>query len=65
MLDGTAAPLPLVASAAAARAAGHATAARRLLNQATTVQHAHPTYYGGAWLALGQIILQSGALGTC
>ena len=65
MLDGTAAPLPLAASAAAAKAAGKAAAARHLLDRAATQQRSHPTYYGGAWLALGRALLLSGALGTC
>ena len=65
VLDGTAAPLPLAASAAAAKAAGKAAAARHLLDRAATQQRSHPTYYGGAWLALGRALLLSGALGTC
>jgi endo-1,4-beta-D-glucanase Y len=56
------APLPLVAAAAAAQAVGQS-ADRRLLQRANTQQHSHPTYYGGAWAALGPALL-SGALGS-
>jgi endoglucanase len=65
ILDPAGAPLPLVAAAAAARAAGHVHASRRLMRRAAAEQHRFPTYYGGAWVALGQALL-SGALGnTC
>lgn len=55
------APLPFVASASAAQAAGQQTASRRLLRRAVAQQHRRPTYYGGAWAALG-LALFSGAL---
>ncbi len=45
--------------------AGKAAAAGHLLDRAATQQRSHPTYYGGAWLALGRALLLSGALGTC
>src|SRR6266568_3988667 len=64
VLNGTPAPLALVASAAAARAAGDGRAARQLLRGAAAVQHAHPTYYGGAWVALGAILLSTHRLGS-
>jgi endoglucanase len=57
------APLPLVAAASAAEAAGLQTASRRLLHRAAAQQHRHPTYYGGAWTALG-LALFSGALAS-
>jgi endoglucanase len=57
------APLPLVAAAAGAGAAGKSAAARRLLRQADAQQRQGPTYYGGAWVALGYA-LQSGALAS-
>ena len=65
VLNGTPAPLALVASAAAARAAGDGRAARQLLRGAAAAQHAHPTYYGGAWVALGAILLSTHRLGSC
>jgi endoglucanase len=58
-----AAPLPLVAAAAAAQAAGHQGASGRLLQRARAQQRRYPTYYGGAWAALGPALL-SGSLGT-
>ena len=63
VLDPAPAPLPLVAAAAAAQAAGHQAAARRLLRQADAQQRKGPTYYGGAWVALGNALL-SGALAS-
>jgi hypothetical protein len=56
-------PLPYVAAASAAQAAGLATVSRRLLRRATAQQHRRPTYYGGAWTALG-LALFSGALAS-
>jgi endoglucanase len=65
MLNGTPAMLPLVASAAAAKVAGHRAAAGRLLRQGPARQRSHPAYYGGAWQALGSALLTSRALGSC
>jgi endoglucanase len=65
VLDGTASVLPLVATAAAAKAAGQPAAERHLLGQAAALQRSHPTYYGGAWQALGTILLTSGVLSGC
>lgn len=62
IINPAAASLPLVAAAAAAQAAGQQSAGRTLLQHATMQQHSHPTYYGGAWAALGPALL-SGALG--
>jgi endo-1,4-beta-D-glucanase Y len=58
------APLALVASASAARAAGDQAAGHALLRRASHQQHATPTYYGGAWTALGAA-LQAGTLSGC
>lgn len=57
--------LPLVASAAAAKAANDGRAAQRLLLRAAGQQRSSPTYYGGAWAALGPVLLTGSALGTC
>ena len=65
VLTATHAPLPLVAAAAAAHAAGHSTEAQQLLDDAAAQQRHFPTYYGGAWSALGQALLTSDALGPC
>ncbi len=62
IINPAAAPLPLVAAAAAAQAAGQQSAGRALLQRTTVQQHSYPTYYGGAWAALGPALL-SGALG--
>jgi len=59
-------PLSLVASAAAAKSAGHGMAAARRLRKALAEQRAYPTYYGGAWTALGVALLtRGGTLGRC
>jgi endoglucanase len=50
-------PLPLLAGAAAARAAGDTTAARTLGARAAQQSRETPTYYGDAWLALGGALL--------
>ena len=65
VLNGTSSVLPLVAAAAAAKAAGDSGASQRLLRQATAAQRSHPTYYGGAWQALGSALLSGGSLGAC
>jgi endoglucanase len=59
------APVGLVAAAAAGWAAGHREDARALLNRAETANHAHPTYYSSAWVALGRMFLQTRRLGSC
>jgi endo-1,4-beta-D-glucanase Y len=61
----THAPLPLVAAAAAATAAGQSVAAQQLLSDAAAQQLHYPTYYGGAWSALGHALLLSDALNPC
>jgi len=65
MVNPSYAALPLVASAAAAQAAGHGAAVRRLLWRAERQQRSDPTYYGGAWAALGPALLTRGTLGSC
>jgi endoglucanase len=65
VLNGTPAPLAMVASAAAAKAAGDGPQARRLLQRATAEQRAHPTYYGAAWNALGAVLLGTSTLSAC
>lgn len=57
--------LPSIAAAAAATAAGDTGAADRLLAQARRAQRSYPTYYGGAWLALGELMLSTDRLGGC
>jgi endoglucanase len=58
-------PLPLVASASAAKVAGDDTAAQHLLQLAAAQQRKYPTYYGGAWAALGYTLLDTRSLGAC
>jgi endoglucanase len=65
ILTPTHAPLPLVAAAAAATAAGQNADAQHLLSDAAAQQRHYPTYYGGAWSALGQALLLSDALDPC
>lgn len=56
--------LPYVAASASASAAGDQSASTQLLAQAATQQHASPTYYGGAWSALGPMLLGGGTLSS-
>jgi endo-1,4-beta-D-glucanase Y len=65
VLTPTPAPLPLVAAAAAASAAGQSADAQRLLSNAAAQQRHYPTYYCGAWSALGHALLTSDALDPC
>jgi endoglucanase len=65
VLDGAPAPLPLVAAAAAAKAAGDGSAVSGLLQRAGQQQHSVPTYYGGAWDALGTALLTGSSLTSC
>lgn len=55
-------PLPLVASAAAAAAAGDTAARDRLLARAGMLDTTRPSYYGSAWVALGQALLTTDML---
>lgn len=63
LLSADPASMSFVAAASAAQAAGQETASRRLLDRAAAQQHRRPTYYGGAWTALG-LALFSGALAS-
>jgi endo-1,4-beta-D-glucanase Y len=65
VLNGSASVLPLVAAASAAHAAGDQAASASLLHRAGQQQKADPTYYGGAWAALGPALLSGGALRSC
>lgn len=51
-VDGSDHPAALVGTAAAARAAGDHEASDSLIERAAELHGRHPTYYGGAWLAL-------------
>ena len=57
-------PLPLVAAAASAHAAGDTTGAAGLLESAQGQAVQDSTYYGDAWATLGPALL-AGALTTC
>ncbi|MGH2734183.1 MAG: glycosyl hydrolase family 8 [Actinomycetota bacterium] len=58
-------PGAVVAAAASAHAAAEEEAAADLLDRAESLQEEHPTYYGGALLALGRMALQTSRLGSC
>jgi endoglucanase len=58
-------PLMLVAQAAAARASGDTTQASRLLDAAARLDAAEPSYYGGAWVALGRMLVLGHHLVPC
>jgi endoglucanase len=55
----------LVSVAGAARAAGDAGAVPGLLSVAQQLGHQHSTYYGGAWVALGRLLLTTNRLRPC
>jgi endoglucanase len=55
----------LVSAAATAQSAGQIAARDRLLAQADAVNARFPTYFGGAWVALGRLELQTRLLGSC
>lgn len=65
VLDAAPSPVPIVASAAAATAAGDPQARTQLLAWADDQQRREPTYYGGAWTALAQALLSRNALSAC
>jgi len=56
--------LSAVAAAAAARAAGDQARSDALLERAKRLDHSYPTYYGAAWVALGEVLLTTDRLGT-
>jgi endoglucanase len=53
----------LVASAAAAHAAGKASATQ-FVNEAERLERRHPSYYGAAWVALGRLWFET-PIGDC
>lgn len=57
-------PLGLVAAGVAAVAAGRHDDAQSLLDGAADLQRRHPTYYGAALLALGQVLIGGGEGGV-
>lgn len=59
------APVGLVAAAASGWAAGQRKDALGLLSRAEALDHAHPSYYSSAWVALGRVLLETGRLGSC
>lgn len=64
LVDTTSAPA-LVAAAAGGAAAGNPGRSAELLDSAAATDRAYPTYYGGAWVALGRILLQTDLAGGC
>ena len=58
-------PVTLVGAAGAAKATGDASAMTALLNVAGELDKQHPTYYGGAWVALGRLLLTTDRLQPC
>lgn len=58
-------PAALVAAAAAAHAAGDSEAAAGLLDTATEIDEARPTYYGAVWIALARLWLDTDLLSSC
>jgi endoglucanase len=58
-------PVALVAAAATAEAAGHREEGERLLDAASELHGHEPSYYGGAWIALGRLWLHTPHLGGC
>jgi endoglucanase len=58
-------PITLVAAAGAAKAAGDSGAVATLLDVAQQLDSQHPTYYGGAWVALGRLLLTTNRLEPC
>jgi endoglucanase len=59
-LSGDVNPVGLIGAAGAARAAGDDDAAERLFARAAELERRHTTYYGAAWLALGETMLGLG-----
>lgn len=57
-------PVGLVGAAAAARSAGATDSSEELLARAAALARRHPTYYGTAWLALGEALLGAPSAGT-
>jgi endoglucanase len=55
----------LAGAAAAAAAAGKPGRARALLDEASTLERGHPTYYGSALVALTRVTVMTHMLGRC
>ena len=55
----------IVGAAGSASAAGDDESAAELLDRASSWDVEHPTYYGGAWVALGRLWLTTPLLGGC
>ena len=55
----------LAGAAGAAEAAGDAAASDDLLDRATDLDEARPSYYGAAWTALARVMLDTDWLGRC
>jgi endo-1,4-beta-D-glucanase Y len=69
-LDGTPSttsshPLALVAAASSAAAADDPASSAALLDRATELDDASPTYYGAAWVAIARLWLDTDLLGGC
>ncbi len=58
-------PLMLAAAAAADSAVGDTSKAAAALDAAAALNDDAPSYYGGAWVALGRVLLQTTLLGAC
>jgi hypothetical protein len=58
-------PLMLAAAAAADSAVGDTGRAATALDAAAALDDHAPSYYGGAWVALGRVLLQTNLLGSC
>ncbi len=58
-------PLVLAAAAAADSAVGDAGGVAIALDAAAALDDREPSYYGGAWVALGRVLLQTDLLGSC
>jgi endoglucanase len=65
VLDADDGALPLVATAAAAAAAGRPDARDDYLERAAFVEDRYPGYYGAAWVALGRALLTTDLLDAC
>ncbi|MCU1368017.1 MAG: hypothetical protein JWN39_3656, partial [Ilumatobacteraceae bacterium] len=40
-------------------------ASEQLLDDASALDAAHPTYYGSAWVAIARVLLDTRLLGSC
>ena len=65
VLNGSPHPMPLVASAAAAGAAGDESSQESRLESAEKMYAQDPTFYGAAWIALGRMLLETNKFHAC